>query len=139
MTAGFVSAYRDHLNKLYPDLADNLHMLPSLDQSIVSLAVQLLLSYACQSSNTGNITLGRNGLKSIPRSWLLSNIEKEAQLILDMDDEWEYRRLAEVYFELDVDLAKKLAQLGQESKNEEVVDAATDLWNWITEAGETNE
>lgn len=58
---------------------------------------------------------------------------------MDMDDEWEYRRLAEVCFELDVNLSKKLARLGQESKNEEVVEAATDLWGWITEVGEKYE
>lgn len=139
MTISYVSAYRDVLNRLYPDLAENLHLLPTLEQSIVSLAVQFLLSLACQASNSANIELGRNGLESIPRNWLLSNIEREAQFLLDMDDEWEYRRLSEVYFELDVDLAKKLARLGQESKNEEVVEAATDLWDWITEAGEKYE
>jgi len=59
--------------------------------------------------------------------------------LLDMDDEWEYRRLAEVYFELDINLARKLAQLGLNSKNDEVVEAAMDMLDWITEAGEKNE
>lgn len=139
MTVSYVSAYRDGLNKLYPHLADNLHMLPSLEQPTGSLAIQFLLSLACQASNSANITLGRSGLKSIPRSWLLSNIEREAQLLLNMDDEWEFRRLAEVYFELDIDLAKELARLGVESKNEEVVEAAEDLLDWITEVGEKYE
>ena len=139
MTISYISAYREGLNRLYPDLADNLHILPTLEQSVASLAVQFLLALACQASNSANIQLGLNGLASIPRNWLLSNIEREAQFLLDMDDEWEYRRLAEFYFELDVNLSKKLAQLGRESKNEEVVDAATDLWDWITEAGEKYE
>lgn len=139
MTISYVFSYREGLNKLHPDLADNLHSLPTLEQSVASLAVKFLLSLACQASNSANIQLGRNGLASIPRNWLLSNIEREAQLLLDMDDEWEYRRLAEVYFELDVNLSKKLARLGQESKNEEVVEAATDLWGWITEVGEKYE
>lgn len=139
MTISYVSVYRDSLNKLHPDLADNLHSLPTLEQSVASLAVQFLLALACQASNSANIQLGRDGLESIPRNWLLSTIEREAQIVLDMDDEWEYRRLSEVYFELDVDLAKKLARLGQKSKNEEVVEAATDLWGWITEVGEKYE
>lgn len=135
----YVVTYRDSLNKLHPNLAENLHVLPSLEQPISSMAVQFLLALACQASSAANITLGRGGLKSIPRSWLLANIEREAQLLLDMDDEWEYRRLAEVYFELDIDLARKLAQLGLNSKNDEVVEAAADLLDWITEAGEKNE
>ena len=132
-------AFQNELNKLHDNLADNLQILPSLSKQISSKALKFLLELACQCQSSRNIQLGRDGLKSIPRSWLPSNIDREAQLLLNMDDEWEYRRLAEIYFELDLDMAKNLAQLGLESKNEEVVEAAEDLVDWITEFGEANE
>ena len=130
------SVYRDNLDKFHHDLAENLHILPTLEESVSSNALRFLLEWACQSQNSRNIQLGRDGLKSIPRDWLLSNIEKETKACLNLEDEWEFRRLTEIYFDLDIGLAKKLAQVGLQSENEEVVEAAKDLLDWIVDAGE---
>ena len=132
----YVAAYRDGLNKLYPNLVDTLYVLPKLPQPMGSSALQFLLSFACQSSNSTNIQLGREGLKSIPHDWLLGNIESEVKGLLNLEDEWEFRRLAEIYCKLDTGLANRLAQIGLQSKNEEVVEAAKDLLDWIVDAGE---
>jgi hypothetical protein len=66
---------------------------------------QFVLSYflelACQAQNMLNIELGRASLVTLPRKWLLEKIEAAAKPLLDTNDEWEYRRLLEVYWKLD--------------------------------------
>lgn len=47
-----------------------------------------------------------------PREWEVQNIERYAQPLVELEDEWEYRRLLEVYQRLDDALVHRLALRG---------------------------
>lgn len=70
---------------------------------------------------------GRKIIFALPRQWVIENIHSIAQEILDLSDGWEYRRLLEVYKELNEGLLRKLVAIGLESANDEVREAADDF------------
>ncbi len=82
---------------------------------------------ACDASYTPNILKGRDIILSMPKKWVLENIENVAAETLNLSDEWHFRRLLEVYETLDQDLVTKLVEFGLKSTNEEIVEAATDF------------
>ncbi len=81
---------------------------------------------ACDASNAPNIVKGREIIFSMPREWVLENIEDVATESLNLTDEWHYIRLLEVYRGLNHNLYEKLIEYGLKSSNEEIVEAATD-------------
>jgi hypothetical protein len=85
------------------------------------------LLYACQASGAPAIIKGRKKIFALPRQWVIDNIHKIAQEILNLSDEWEYRRLLEIYKELDEELLKMLIAIGLENSNEEVRETANDF------------
>jgi hypothetical protein len=56
----------------------------------------------------------------------LTDIESVATECLDLNDEWEFRRLLELYEMLDEQLLRRLVEHGSHSKNPEVREAAED-------------
>ena len=84
------------------------------------------MEHACKAQNIANIQIGRHGLALIPRNWIIENIEVIADYILDLDDEWEFRRLLEVYEILDQKLYQRFIQHGQNHPKSEIREAAND-------------
>lgn len=70
--------------------------------------------------------MGRAGLLVIPRNWLLENIKEAIQRVLNLDDEWEYRRLLEVLWKIDKGLVYEFTIRGLYSDNAEVRETARD-------------
>ncbi len=70
--------------------------------------------------------MGRAGLLVIPRNWLLENINEAVQRVLDLDDEWEYRRLLEILWKIDKGLVYEFTIKGLNSDNAEVRETARD-------------
>lgn len=65
---------------------------------------------------------------SLPREWVLSNIEKAVEPILQQDaTENEYRRMLELYFELDPRLTYRLAQRAIKHSDEDIKEAGEDF------------
>jgi hypothetical protein len=90
-------------------------------------ALRAALALACQAQNIGRITAGRQQVLAMPRAWVLERIEQVAAEVLDLSDEWEYRRLLEVGALLDAGLVRRLVRLGLDSENPEVREAAQDF------------
>ena len=82
------------------------------------------LKYACKASSAPSILKGRQQILDLPRKWVIDNIHKVAEETLDLTDDWEYRRLLELYTELDLVLLRKLIAFGMESPNEAIREAA---------------
>ncbi|MCP4346878.1 MAG: hypothetical protein GY795_15285 [Desulfobacterales bacterium] len=89
------------------------------------------LSNACQASFVRHIEKGRKEIVSLPRKWVLNNIHSIATDMLDLSDEWEYRRLLELYDLLHKQLVIELTELGTNSNNEEIQEAADDFKDMI--------
>ena len=98
-----------------------------LDQDTSDKIVGLLLSYACQSQNDRPITLGRTYLTMFSREWITSRIMKVAPGVLDLNDDWEYRRLMEVSKLISDDLFRWAHEQGRGSDDPDVVEAYDDF------------
>jgi len=117
-------SYKEQMNAFQEGLGENLEGVPTLEPQIRSAVMHYLLELACQAQNTRNILLGRQALQSVPREWLLNNIERCAQFLLELEDEWEYRRLLEVYEQLDAHLTHRLASRGLSSPKSDIQETA---------------
>jgi hypothetical protein len=82
------------------------------------------LGRACQAQNVSVIERGRREILTLPRDEVLRDIERVAADTLLFDDEWEFRRLLEVYEQLDSELLRRLVETGLRSGNTEVREAA---------------
>lgn len=75
-----------------------------------------------------DIGLCRWVIKTMPRRWVIEHIEPIGLDILKRTDgEEEYRRLGELYLELDDRLAERLLKLELSHPNEEIREAGADL------------
>ena len=74
----------------------------------------------------GGMGYARDLVLSLPKEWLLANIEEAAEPLFGYGYE-EYRGLAEVYIQLDRDLAYKLAHRAAADSDEDIKEAGQDL------------
>ena len=88
--------------------------------------LQVALECACQAQNASVITRGRQKILAMPRPAVLQCIERVADRALTLDDEWEFRRLLELYEQLDYALLQRLVTLGLASENAEIRESAED-------------
>jgi hypothetical protein len=105
-------SYRRRMNQFQEDLWRHLNRIPNLDPRVANAVLQYLLGLACQAQHIANIELGRVVLRRLPRDWVLRNIERCSTSALDLDDEWEFRRLLEVCEVLDGGLVHRVATAG---------------------------
>ena len=73
------------------------------------------------------ITRGRKEILALPRDRVLEAIECLAEETLLLSDEWEYRRLLELYRKLDERLLQRLVARGLTSADAEIREAAEDF------------
>ena len=105
-------SYRRRMDQFQQDLWCHLDWVPNLDARTADTLLEYLLGLACQAQNIANIELGRAVIHRLPRDWVLRNIERCATSALELDDEWEFRRLLEVCQGLDRDLVRRVASRG---------------------------
>ncbi|MEA5514773.1 hypothetical protein [Nodularia sp. UHCC 0506] len=83
------------------------------------------------STAHSDIDLVREVLLSLPKEFLLANIEKSADPILNAVDPYyqyeEYRRLLELYIEIDPELTRRLATKALQSDIEDIHEAGQDF------------
>jgi hypothetical protein len=119
---------KEWLNLIQSDLYLHLELIPTLPEDTALKVLHYFIECSCQAQNIRNITLGREAISEIPREWVLKHIEKVANEMLNFeDDDWEFRRLAELYSLLDRRLVQELVKKGLRSRNPEVVEAAQDF------------
>ncbi len=90
--------------------------------------VAILLEAACKYQNVGPIVASRTVLSKIPAADVHELLPSVVRTTLDLDDEWEYRRLLEVLQV--VNQSGLLAQYivaGKKSSNPEVREAALEF------------
>jgi hypothetical protein len=85
------------------------------------------LGRAYQAQNTSVIMRGRREILSMPGDEVLGNIESVPEDSLPLGDEWEFRRLLELYEQLDRVLLKRLVERGLQSQNPEIREASEDF------------
>jgi hypothetical protein len=85
------------------------------------------LEYACRCQSLPAIRRGRTEILSLPRAIVLEVIESVAAEKLPLSEEWEYRRLLELYRELDTGLLQRLVASGLVSADADIREAAEDF------------
>jgi hypothetical protein len=83
----------------------------------------------------GLLHVVRDIIKSLPREWVLENIEAHAEPLLSEGTYDEYRRLMELYYELDPALALKLANRAITSSDPDIQEAGEDTIEWVKQLG----
>lgn len=68
----------------------------------------------------GTTHIARELIRSLPRDWVLQNIEQQAEPLLASGNDEDYLRLIEVYRELDPNLARRLAMRASAHTNPEI-------------------
>jgi hypothetical protein len=75
----------------------------------------------------GRTAMARRLILSLPHDWLRENMEAYAAPILEEGSDEEYRRLLELYSELDRDLTLRLARRAAASDDPEIADVGRDF------------
>jgi hypothetical protein len=76
----------------------------------VSETIQLLPELIYLSTAPGYARKAREIILSMPYKWLLLNVEKAAEPIMSSNDEEDFRRLFELYLEINRELAEKFTE-----------------------------
>jgi hypothetical protein len=124
-------SYRQQMDTFEPGLWSRLERVLDLDPATRDAVLRYLLELACQAQNARNIVLGRAAILALPHDWLLANLEGYAEPLLQLEDEWEYRRLAELYEPLDDQLLRRLVVRGMASSDAGIREAAEDCQRWL--------
>ncbi len=117
---------KDGIDRLYPGASDHLDAINELPDSAAKSIVAFLVSCACEPQNTGLITLARSTLAELPAVWLSSVLGGSIKESVNLDDEWEYRRLIELLGELNSALLQQYLDYGLASEHAEIREAASD-------------
>lgn len=86
------------------------------------------------SVSHSDIELCRQAILGLPKSWLIENIETSTAQILENGTDEEYRRLLELYIEIDLGLAGRLAKQALQHQDPDVCEVGEDFDNYIKRA-----
>jgi hypothetical protein len=98
-----------------------------LDAAAANNTLRYLLELSCRAQHVRNIELARRVLLSMPRPWLLARIDTIAESALDLQDEWQFRRLLELLSLLDSELRRRWAERALKSANPEIEEVGRDF------------
>ena len=82
-----------------------------------------------------SIKIIRDIIASLPRTWVLSEIEKTAEPILSEGDYGEFRRFLELYIELDYSLTLRLAKRAKQNDDPDIKEAGEDFLQILSNLG----
>lgn len=83
------------------------------------------------SVSHSDIELCRKAIFSLPKSWVLANIEKSAEPLLKDGTDEEYRRLLELYIDIDRELAQRLAIRALQHDDPDIREVGEDFQNYL--------
>jgi len=96
---------------------------------------QCLLDDLVDLASVGHsdLELCRQAILSLPRPWLRVNLEKSAEPLLQAGTEEEYRRLLELYVELDWSLTQQLARRATQHCDPDIQEAGEDFLTYLNQ------
>jgi hypothetical protein len=123
----YLVEFHRELDSYQDELSAHPELIARLDPEQADKVLSYLVELACQSQNMLNTTQARDALSAIPKDWLRTHINRIAEAQLDLEDEWEYRRLGEIYLRLAPELVHAQIERGKASKQPDIQMAAQDL------------
>jgi hypothetical protein len=123
----FTTDLNTKIDAVYPDASRRLDRIDELPDPAGKRIVHTLLEEACQSQHLGKILAARTAMRTLPRAWLARVLQDAIEEVVDLKDEWEYRRLMELLKDLQSDLYHSYIAFGIAAGSGEIYEVATDL------------
>jgi hypothetical protein len=127
MSDMFMDELYRKVDSIHPNASSQLDRIAELPDEAGRRIVNTLLKQACESQHLGNIVSARRALLGLPRAWLSRVLQDAIGAGVDLDDEWEYRRLIELLKELNLQLFETYIDYGVASGSGAIHEAAEDL------------
>lgn len=117
----------DAINKITDEGYSNIKSLNELPIEKAREILAILLGFACKGQTHAYINIARKLILQIPLDWLLENFKIVVVATIDLNDEWEYRRLLELSSYISKELLMWGVDLGLKSKDTEINESAEDF------------
>lgn len=118
------------LDEIYPNASKRIEDIDKLPIEIGIKMLSIIISYACQAQNTAIISIARMEFSKIPKHWVIQYIDNAVNMGIDLNDEWDYRRLLELISESKPylnDVLKSYISKDKLHSNLEIREAAEDF------------
>ena len=119
---------REKINKI---ANEDIYFKPSeimqKSEDVVDNIICELLSDACCGQNVLPIEISRELLLAFPKKWISSKIKKLAFRSIDINDDWDYRRLLELSELISKELLIWAIALSDNSENPDIIEASYDF------------
>ncbi|MFK7822134.1 MAG: hypothetical protein AB8G99_25790 [Planctomycetaceae bacterium] len=102
-------------------------LIVTLSDEVATAVLAYLLGLACEAQNDANISYGRRAIVAVPRDWVVPRIHNVAKRSLNLADDWECRRLLELYSEIDHTLLHQFASVCSASADPYLAEAGRDF------------
>lgn len=113
-------------------------LIVTLPDDVTTSVLEYLISMACEAQHIANIEIGRRALVAIPLVWLSDRLHQIADRTLNLADDWECRRLIELYSLFDNSLAERFAKSCVSSSDTEIAEAGQDFLDEPNSFAETS-
>ncbi len=123
----YIIQLREKLNQISENAYEKIANITELPPSEGLKILRVLLENACLAQNVGVITLAREKIKEIQKEWLINYLSEGVEKSINLEDEWEYRRLLELLIEILPELFNYYINIGLCSDNIEVAEVARDF------------
>lgn len=123
----------DAINKITDEGYSNIKSLNELPIDKAREILSILLEFACKGQTHAYINISRKLILQIPLNWLLENFIIVVETTIDLNDEWEYRRMLELASYISKELLKWGVDIGLNSKDTEINEAAEDFKERVIE------
>lgn len=124
--SSYEAMIKNKMNEISPNIYDNCDRILEISTDAQNRILQYLIECSCQGQNIAPIQLARKQLRDIPSEWMKEKIPVIAEVVIDFDDEWEFRRLSEVIEEFIPQLSHWLISKVEDSNNDEIHEAVID-------------
>lgn len=119
-------ALRESLEAVKSGLGTNLDSFDQLSPDVAIRALEVLLQFGCQSQHIGNIIAARNAALEISPHCVGKYLDTAVET-LNLDDEWEYRRLLELLRLVNPRKLREYLECGRASVTDDTAEIAKDF------------
>jgi hypothetical protein len=103
---------------------NSLKDIASAGEDVGVVVLRHVLSAACGCTHAAGIMNARTRIAEIPPEWLLLHVDQAVVGAVNLEDEWDYRRLLEVIERYCPSKLPHYVSVGLQSKDPEILEAA---------------
>lgn len=124
------AAFAKRVNTILPGVYEDPFLVTTSEEN-VGKSILWILFGMCSGQNSQNHLISRAYALKLPREWFKQHIGCLLKPLMDIirgdEDDWVFRRFAEMVEPIDVEIFEKVIDIGLHSFNEDVLQAATEM------------